>query len=183
MTAHRTLTELQSGLDHIRAAPSTDGVLEMIVVRPAVDERRVLEEARLDPASGVDGDSWHRRPSSRTADGTPHPDMQLDIMSARVIALLAGDRSRWPLAGDQLYVDLDLSEHNAPPGTRYALGSAVIELTDQPHRGCAKFAARYGRDALRFVNSAEGRTLRLRGANARVVGAGTVRRDDVVSVL
>jgi MOSC domain-containing protein YiiM len=180
---HLTTVELESGVARIREAPLDAGTLELIVRRPAVDEREVLEVAALDKASGLVGDSWLDRPSSRSIDGGPHPDMQLNVMSARAAALVAGDRSRWPLAGDQLYIDLALGPQNLPPGTRLQLGTAVIEVTDQPHRGCAKFAARFGRDALRFVNSPTGIELSLRGVNARVVVEGTVSRGDAVTVL
>ena len=104
-------------------------------------------------------------------------------MSSRAAALVAGDRERWPLAGDQLYVDLDLSDENLPPGTRLALGSAVLEVTDEPHTGCKKFTARFGLDAMVFVNSPVGRALNLRGINARVVESGTVRVGDAVTKL
>ena len=109
--------------------------------------------------------------------------MQLTVMNSRAALLVAGDPDRRMLAGDQIYVDLDLSPANLPPGTRLALGSAVIEVTDQPHLGCAKFAARFGTDALRFVNSRVGRQLRLRGLNARVIVTGTVRSGDAVRKL
>jgi MOSC domain-containing protein YiiM len=180
---HLTTAELESGVARIREAPLDGGTLELIVRRPAIDEREVLESAALDKAIGLIGDSWIDRPSSRSDDGGPHPDMQLNVMSARAAALVAGDRERWPLAGDQLYVDLALGPQNLPPGTRLQLGTAIIEVTDQPHRGCAKFAARFGRDALRFVNSPTGIELSLRGINARVVVEGTVSRGDVVTVL
>ena len=174
------MIELEAGLDEIRSAPTDHGRVELVVRRPAVDEREVLSEAVLDPDEGLVGDTWRVRPSSTSADGGPHPDMQLNVMSARVAALVAGDLERWPLAGDQLYVDLDLSEATLPPGTRLGIGSAVIEITAQPHRGCAKFASRFGREALRFVNSAIGRELRLRGVNAKVVTGGTIRPGDVI---
>ncbi|MCX6048050.1 MAG: MOSC domain-containing protein, partial [Chloroflexi bacterium] len=115
---------------------------------------------------------------SRTTDGSSHPDMQLNIMNSRVIALVAQDKDRWALAGDQLFIDLDLSEDNLPPGTQLALGSAVIEVTNQPHTGCAKFVARFGLDAMKFVNSAEQKQLHLRGINAKVVQPGTIRVGD-----
>jgi len=177
---HLTLDELEAGLEVIRQAPRDQGVLEMIVRRPEIDVREVLEEGRLDRSAGLSGDSWKSRGSTRTADGSAHPDMQLNVMNARVIALLAQDRERWQLAGDQLFFDLDISAENLPPGTRLALGSAVIEVTDQPHTGCAKFMSRFGKEALKFVNSAEGKALRLRGMNAKVVQAGTIRVGDVV---
>jgi endonuclease/exonuclease/phosphatase family metal-dependent hydrolase len=180
---HLTAPSLEDGLDHVRNSPTDIGRVELIVRRPAVDEREVLDEGILDLAEGLVGDSWKMRGSSRTADGSSHPDMQLNIINARLSSLVAVDLDRRALAGDQLHLDLDLSHANLPPGTRLALGSAVIEVTDIPHRGCAKFRARFGADALRFVNSPTGRELRLRGLNARVVVAGTVRRGDDVRKL
>jgi MOSC domain-containing protein YiiM len=169
-----TTEELEAGLNDVRASPENDGVLEMIVRRPLVDEREELSEARLDTAEGLVGDSWSRR-------RRPNPDAQLTVMNARLIALIAGDRARWPLAGDQLFVDLDLSTRNLPSGTRLSLGTAIIEITHEPHTGCRKFASRYGLEAVAFVNSPVGRDLRLRGANARVVQSGTIRAGDIVS--
>jgi MOSC domain-containing protein YiiM len=157
----------------------------LVVARPGSGERAVLTEAQLDPGVGLVGDTWAIRPSRQTADGGPHPGMQLTLMNARMTELVAGARDRWPLAGDQLYVDLDLSEANLPAGTRLAVGDggAVLELTAEPHTGCAKFTARFGLAATRLVGSREGRALRLRGANARVVAAGPVRPGDVLRKL
>ena len=180
---HLAMEELEAGLEVILQAPKDQGVLEMIVRRPEIDVREVLEEGALDPVEGLMGDSWKDRGSTRTADGSAHPDMQLNVMNARVIALLAQSKERWQLAGDQLFIDLDISLENLPPGTRLALGSAVIEVTDQPHTGCAKFMSRFGKEALMFVNSAEGKALRLRGMNARVVQPGVVRAGDAVRKL
>jgi hypothetical protein len=180
---HLTTLELENGLAEIRRSPKTGGRLEMIVRRPAVGAREVLAEGQLDPAVGLVGDTWERRGSTRTADGSRHPDMQINLMNARTVALIAQDRARWPLAGDQLFVDLDLSGDNLPPGTRLAIGSAVIEVTDQPHTGCGKFVARFGLDAMKLVNSPVGRSLNLRGICARVVQPGTIRVGDAVSKL
>lgn len=177
---HLTIDELEAGLETIRQAPKDDGVLELIVRRPKVGEREVLEIGRLDPEDGLVGDSWKMRAGNRSGDGLAHRDMQLNIMSSRVIALVAQEKDRWPLAGDQLFVDLDLSEENLPPWTRLALGDAVIEVTDRPHTGCSKFTARFGVDAVTFVNSTVGRQLHLRGINARVVSAGLIRVGDRV---
>jgi hypothetical protein len=180
---HRTLAMLEAGLDEVRKAPQDTGVLSLIVRRPALGEREVLDVGDLDLASGLVGDTWPERPSRLMPDGLPHPDKQLTVVNARAIHLFAGTQDRWALAGDQLYVDFDISEANLPPGTRVALGSAVIELTDQPHIGCAKFAARFGKEALQFAQAETGRALRLRGANAKVVVAGTVRQGDEVRKL
>lgn len=155
----------------------------MIVRRPGVDLREQLEQAELEPDLGVVGDRWGTRGSTSSFDGGPNPDTQVTIMNARVIELVANDRDRWSLAGDQFYVDLDLSRANLPPGTRLQLGSAVVEVTEIPHRGCAKFSGRFGADALRFVNTGPGRELSFRGINTRVVVPGVVRRGDQVKKL
>lgn len=176
---HLTMDELEAGLEEILRSPRDEGVLELIVRRPQTGEREVIQQGELDPLEGLVGDNWRTRGSSLTRDNAAHPGMQLNIMNSRVIALLAQDKERWPLAGDQLFVDLDLSAVNVPPGTRLALGSAVIEVTDQPHTGCGKFVARFGADATKFVNSALGRELQLRGINTRVVQRGVIRVGDL----
>jgi hypothetical protein len=177
---HLTAEELEAGLESIRQSPKDQGVLQLIVRRPGVDEREVLSSGALDLQEGLLGDTWKTRPSALTPDGSPHPDRQLNIMNARAAALIAHDSDRWALAGDQLYIDLDLSADNLPPGTRLAIGSAVIEVTSQPHRGCKKFLARFGADALKFVNSPSGDELHLRGINAKVVQPGEIRVGDLV---
>jgi len=178
---HLTREQLEAGLDEIRRAPSDHGTLKLIVRRPAVSQREAVTEAQLDLGEGLVGDTWSTRGSSRTPDGSRHPDMQLNIMGARTIALLARSPERWALAGDQLYIDLDLSEANLPSGTRLVIGAAVVEITPQPHTGCGKFVERFGLDAMQFVNAPLGRSLRLRGLNARVVTPGTIRIGDTVS--
>ena len=172
----RTLGELQDGLEAIRRAPAEVGTLELIVARPAVDQRRELASAELVVDLGLAGDRW-------SAGSRANPKSQLTVMNVRAARLVAGDRSRWALAGDQLYVDFDLSAGNIPPGTRIAIGSAVIEVTDQPHLGCEKFAARFGQVARVFANSREGTAVNFRGINARVVKGGVVRKGDSVRKL
>lgn len=181
--SHITATELDAGFTHVRDSPQDNGRVELIVRRPALGQREVLDQVELNTAEGVAGDTWSGRGSKRTEDGSPHPDMQLNLINARVAALIAVDPDRRALAGDQLHLDLDLSEANLPAGTRLSLGSAVIEITDQPHLGCAKFTERFGLDAHRWVNSALGKVLKLRGVNARVLTPGIVAHGDIVAKL
>jgi hypothetical protein len=180
---HLTMSELEAGLEEIGRSPKDDGVLEMIVRRPQVGEREILQAGQLDLVDGLVGDNWKNRSSRRTTDGTAHPDMQLNLMNSRVVALVSQDKSRWHLAGDQLFVDFDLSEANVPAGTKVAIGTAVIEVTAQPHTGCSKFVERFGLDAMKFVNSLERKDLHLRGINARVVRPGVLRVGDTISKL
>lgn len=177
---HLTTEELEAGLEDIYLSPKDDGRINMIVCRPDDDERKVLLKAKLDLTEGLVGDNWKVRGSKSTADGSAHPEMQLNIMNSRVIALLAQEQDRWKLAGDQLYIDMDLSDTNLPAGTRLALGTAIIEITAKPHTGCKKFAARFGQDAIKFVNSPLGKELHLRGINARVIQSGTIQVGDAV---
>ncbi len=169
---HRTMAELEAGLEGILGAPKDAGRLDAIVARPAKGERRALDSAGLSLAGGLEGDHWALGCWKSTEDGKPHPDVQICIMNARSIALIAGARENWLPAGDNLYLDLDLSPDNLPPGTRLALGTAELEITDTPHNGCAQFIARFGRDACVFVNTGTGKAHRLRGVYARVVRDG-----------
>jgi MOSC domain-containing protein YiiM len=175
-----TMEELRAGLDTVRQSPKDNGVLELIVRRAQINERETLQEGQLDLSEGLVGDNWRARGSSQSPDGPANPEVQLTLMNSRVIALVAQDKARWSLAGDQLYVDMDLSAENMPPGTRLSLGSAVIEVTAQPHTGCKKFVSRFGLDAMKFVNSAVGKQLHLRGINAKVVQPGAIGVGDVV---
>jgi hypothetical protein len=172
---HLTMQELEAALDHLRQAPKDDGVLQLIVCRPEEDQRQEMNEADLDPLKGLIGDNWILRGSRRTPDGSAHPDMQINIMNSRVTALVAQEKERWSLAGDQLYIDMDLSKENLPAGSRIQVGSAVLEVSPLPHTGCHKFVARFGLDAMKFVNSELGKELCLRGINAKVVQAGSVK--------
>jgi hypothetical protein len=167
-------------LEHIKQAPKDAGAVKLIVRRPAIDERESVQSAELNPEVGLVGDTWKVRGSKSTPDGSANSEAQITLMNARAAALLAQSEERWALAGDQFYVDLDLSDENLPTGTRLTLGTAVIEISSLPHTGCAKFSQRFGTDALKFVNSAQGKPLRLRGVNARVVEAGTVHIGDEV---
>ncbi len=176
---HLSRSALDAGLDHIRRSPRDAGRVGLIVARPAVDRREVLEEAVLDATEGLAGDSWLAR-GSITPGGQALPEGQITLMNDRVARLVAVDEDRRALAGDQLYVDLDLSVENLPPGTHLAVGSAVLRVSLKPHLGCWKFEGRFGSAALAFVNSSAGRALRLRGVNAEVVVGGTVRTGDLI---
>jgi hypothetical protein len=169
-------------LGDVEAAPKSVGRLEAIVVRPSVETRRTVDEARVDVELGVVGDCWLERGSSSTPDRSARLDSQVTVISTRVLAAIEPDRGRWPLAGDQLYVDLDLSQANLPPGTRLEIGDVVLEVTPEPHIGCSKFSARFGSDALRWTNSSRGRELRMRGMNTQCVRGGSVRVGDGVRV-
>ena len=172
---HLSREDLDLGLDEIRLSPSDQGGVEMIVARPAVNERLVLEVGELDEAAGLVGDCWCRNDKN--------PETQLTLMNSRLIALVAGERDRWPLAGDQIVVDFDLGSDNLPTGTRIEVGTAIVEVTAEPHLGCRKFASRYGKPAMLFVNSDEGKRLRLRGVNVKIVRSGSVRVGDQVRKL
>ncbi len=175
-----SMRELEAGLEYIRQAPKDNGTLKMIVRRPDVDQREVLQEGQLDLQEGLVGDTWNVRVSRHSKDGKPNLYAQITVMNARATALLAQSEDRWLLAGDQLYVDFDLSDENIPPGTQLAIGSVILEVSAQPHTGCQKFSARFGLEAMKFVNSLEGKRLHLRGINTRVIQAGIIRVGDTV---
>jgi hypothetical protein len=177
---HFDRATLEAGLDEIRNSPKNAGRVELICRRPETEQREVLDEAVLDAGQGLLGDNWSTRGSSSTEDGSSNPLMQLTLMNARSAVLIAGEPERRQLAGDQFFVDFDLSVVNIPPGTRLKLGEATIEITEIPHRGCGKFSSRFGVDALKFVNSGVGRELNLRGVNARIVEGGVVRVGDPI---
>lgn len=173
---HPSYTAIEAQLPTIRAAPRDAGPIELIVRRPSVSDREIVASARLSVAEGLVGDRWFENPDRKREE-------QLTLMCTRAIAAIAGSRERWPLAGDQLFVDFDLSIANVPPGTRLAVGTAVVEASPEPHMGCKKFRGRYGLEAVRFFGSDVGRALQLRGINAIVVQDGEVRLGDLVRKL
>ena len=180
---HRSAVELEAALPQIREAPAGTGTIQLIVRRPAENAREVLDEARINDAEGIEGDTWNQRGTSLSADGGPHPNKQITIMNSRAAEAVIGPIERWPLAGDQIYADLDIGHEALPADTQLSIGTAVVEVAVEPHTGCAKFAARFGREALRFVNTGEGSNLRLRGVNCRVIQPGKVRVGDSVTRL
>ncbi len=180
MASHLTRAELQAGLPHILGSPEDDGVLEAIVIRPGPGLRQELQSCEISLAGGTHGDHWAKGCWMSTDDGKPHPDVQICIMNARCIAHVAQQRERWALVGDNLFIDLDIRPENLPPGQRLRIGTAVIEITDTLHTGCASFAKHYGQSAVVFVNARKGRSLRLRGVYARVVEDGRVTAGDRV---
>lgn len=180
---HLTIEELNAGLELIRQSPADKGTVELVVRRPDIDQREEIDEAILVPSKGMEGDNWQVKPSSSMPDGLAHPEKEITIMNSRAIALIAQDPAKWKWAGDQIYADLNLGYGNLPPGTRLQLGTAIVQVTEPPHRGCKKFAERFGPDAVRFVNSDAGRELNLRGINTKIVKAGIVKTGDIISKL
>lgn len=172
-----TIAELEAGLPLVTGSPSESGTVELIVRRPAEGQRETLADAEITLEEGLVGDNWRSRGSE------PNLEAQLTLMNSRYVNLISGGRDRWPLAGDQIYVDFDLGVENLPPGTKLGVGSAVVVISSTPHTGCAKFRERFGRDALRFANSEVGKAMRLRGVNTRVVQPGSVQTGDVVKKL
>ncbi len=180
---HATLSELESALPDIFQSPKEGGVIRLIARRPAVGEREVLQEAVIDLEQGVVGDNWKTKVSRSNPGKGPHPQKQVNLMNARVVQAVALTQERWALAGDQLYVDMDLSEANLPVGTQLQVGSAVLEITPPLHLGCGKFAARFGADSIKFINAPDRRALRFRGVHTQVISGGSVRKGDRVTVL
>ncbi len=174
---------LEAGIDEILQAPKDAGVLHLIVRRPETDEREVLQQGCLSLSAGLVGDNWARRGCKHTADGSADPEMQLNIMNSRVTALVAQKPELWPLAGDQLYLDMDLSTENLPHGSQISIGTAIIEVTPPPHTGCKKFVARFGLEAMKFVNSGFGKKQNFRGINAKVIQPGEIKVGDIATKL
>ncbi len=176
---HATQSELEQALDHIQAAPKHEGRIEHIIRRPTTNEREALEVAELDVTRGLVGDYWFAG-IEHAKNRNVYLNSQITLMNSRVIHAIAQNKNRWALAGDQFYVDLDLSDEHLPPGTRLALGSAILEVTAEPHLGCSKFKDRYGKAAVMFVNSTLGKSLNLRGVNARILQGGQVSVGGVI---
>jgi MOSC domain-containing protein YiiM len=177
---HLSNKEIEAGLSHVLASPKDQGELKAIVVRPEVNQRERLAAARLSPEGGVEGDRWATSTTLRRADGSPDPRTQVSLMNARILQLIANADDRMALAGDNLIVDLDLSEGNLSVGQKLAIGEVTLQITDVPHTGCDKFADRFGTDAVRYVNAPATKPLHLRGLYAQVLTAGTLRVGQVV---
>lgn len=177
---HITAAEIESAIQNVLDSPKNNGRIEMIVRRPKVNKREVVDHGVLEIENGLVGDNWLTRGSSRTSNGLGHPEMQLNLMNYRFAELIAGDRQRVPLAGDQIFVDLDLGGENLPVGTQISVGNAAIEVTAIPHLGCKKFVERFGLDAMKYANSDFGRRHNLRGINAKVVKSGNIANGDLI---
>lgn len=177
------ISELELGVDEIKASPKDNGILEMIVRRPETETREIIDSGEINLDNGLEGDNWKPRGSSSMPDGSADPEAQITLMSTRVIQLLSGDKENWQWAGDQLYIDMDLSIDNLPPGSRIQIGSAILEISAKPHTGCKKFSGRFGIEALEFISTPLGKALRMRGVNAKVVQAGQIKVGDVVKKL
>lgn len=180
---HLTAEQLHEGLPFVRQSPTDQGLLKTIVIRPRENERRMLHHVELSPEGGVHGDKWVHSCSRKLPDGRAHPDIQVTLTNARFIDLIAQDENRWSLAGDNLYVDFDLGDENLAPGRRLAIGTAILEVTAIPHNGCKKYAQRYGREAVRFVNTPVGKSLHLRGVFAKIIQPGVVTVGDAIRKL
>ena len=180
----RSLDALNAELEEIlEAAPKDNGTLDLIVMRPDTDERIVPKTFEVRAEDGLPGDHWKRGTGYALDDGTGDPDAQICMMMSGCIQAIAGDKKNWPPAGDNLFIDMDLTPSNMPPGTVFAIGSAEFLVTELPHNGCQSFIDRYGRDACLFVNTGEGKVHRLRGIYARVTKDGTVSVGDAVRKL
>ncbi|MCP4361995.1 MAG: MOSC domain-containing protein [Chloroflexi bacterium] len=180
MVTHLSTVEIEAGMSRVAESPQDGGTVEMIVARPEIEARQVLTAGTFTQEEGLVGDNWQARGSKYTADGRAEPDRQITLMNARLLNLIAGERERWPLAGDQLIVDIDLCRDNLEPGQQLQVGQAVFEVTASPHNGCKKFSQRFGVDAVKFVNSAVGKEQRLRGIYVKVVQPGTVQTGDTI---
>lgn len=180
METQFTLEQLKTQLNHIQASPNDTGSVLLIVRRPTTEEREIIAQGRLIPSVGLEGDNWRERGSTSMPDGSANPEAEITLMNARVIQALTQDETRWALAGDQFFVDFDLSEENIPAGSQLAMGSAILEVSPLPHNGCKKFSERFGVDALKFISMAENKPLRMRGINAKIIQAGDVKQGDLI---
>lgn len=174
------IEQLESSLEFVLQSPKDNGVLEMIVRRPNIDQREVISVSNITTETGLDGDNWKTRGSTKTPDGSANPETQITLMNTRMIQQIAGDKENWQLAGDQLFVDLDLSTENLPPLSLLQVGSVILEISATPHTGCKKFSERFGLDALKFISTPEGKSLRLRGVNAKVIQSGQIQVGDTI---
>lgn len=174
-TRHLSTAELEAAFRALPPAPKEAGRLTHIVRRPTKEAREVLQHARLSLADGLPGDGWSQKPA-------PDPAAQLTVMQIGVAEMLANGQSL-ALFGDNLFVDLDLAVENLPIGSRLRVGGAVVEVTPLPHDGCHKFNARFGTDALRFVNAKPTRHRNLRGIYWRILEAGDIEIGSAVRVI
>lgn len=172
--------EIEAGIENIKASPKDNGVLQMIVRRPETETREIISTAKINLENGLDGDNWKSRGSKHTPDNSANPEAQITLMNSRVINLLTNEKDLWQLAGDQLFVDIDLSIENFPPLSKLQIGDVILQISATPHTGCKKFSGRFGVDALAFISTPLGKSLRLRGVNTKVIQSGEIQVGDVV---
>lgn len=180
MLKHLPITELEFSLDLIKESPKDNGVLEMIVRRPETETREIINSCEINLTNGLEGDNWKARGSSSTPDHSADPEAQITLMNSRVIQLLSVDKENWQWAGDQLFVDIDLSIENLPPHSKLQIGSVILEISAKPHTGCKKFSGRFGVEALEFISTPLGKSLRMRGVNTKVIQAGEIKIGDLI---
>lgn len=175
-----SLNSLNDSFSDILDSPITNGTIELIVCRPKTNARKILTEAELTIEEGLVGDCWKNKRNFMRKDGLPDVEVQLTLMNSRCINAIAGSKEFWPLAGDQLFVDLNLCKTVLQPKQQLKINDAIIEITDVPHLGCSKFSKRFGSDALKFVNSKNGKLHNLRGVNAKIIQPGVIKTGAII---
>lgn len=172
---YATLEHLERRLAALPEAPRNHGLVGLLVRRGEGGLREMPDRARLTPDGGVPGDAWGRQKE-------PSLEAQIAVMQIDVAELITNGQPL-TLFGDGLFLALDLSAANLPPGSRVRAGAATLEVTPKSHNGCRKFLSRFGADALRFVSKPDLRHRNLRGIYMRVVEGGEVATGDPVAVI
>lgn len=173
-----TRAELDRAWPDIMAAPKDGAAIEMLCLRPAMGERRFVDEIHVTREEGIPGERWLTQPWMRLPGGQPDPAIQVSFLQRRVLDLVWRDREGTPHPGDTFVVDMDLSEANLPAGSLLQVGSAVLEVSTVFNNACAKWKKRYGDDALDWVRAYENKEFRPRGVLAKVHRDGVFRAGD-----
>lgn len=178
-----TLDDLQAKLSWATSAPRDNAPISTLCVRPAEGDRQFVERIDFSVTEGVVGDRWIRKTWMRLPDGRPDPRIQVCLLGQRVLELVRIDPYRMPYPGDNIVADLDFSETNLPSGQLLRVGTATLEVSDIFNTACSKWRARYGDDALRWINLPDNLPHRLRGVLCRVVASGYATiKDRIVKV-